>query len=428
MRAFPCYHGAMRRRGEAMAVIESINYRLPRTDFVVAANLRQAITTGKGGSHLMPVVDISIVPMLAGDDARVLVVEQSLGESIDLTLTFDAQGLVTGINSGSSVDFTPLIDLAGKATAVAITLGLGGPAGLLRDQAKFVESGTLQRAAHSDKLPLEAQWAQAQPALAAHLAALNARSGKLLDALATAPVAEVATTGKALETVQAQIAGITEARRLWIAARETTESLLLHLTPEDLLRVEGTSLPARLLEAVVKIPPAQRKLAEMGCLVAIHDPDRPKAARPGATVGADTLVTRIPRRAEIAVYRHMRSETDMKCWQRDPDSVQDLNLLDGLCGERQINLNNRGITLGLHPDGALKAFGLKKVSALPGTAKSLTGAADGIQTGHEKARKAAQEAAKKAVDSKARPAGETAQIGENYEFLAVIHSRRQFRA
>lgn len=71
----------------------------------------------------------------------------------------------------------------------------------------------------------------------------------------------------------------------------------------------------------MEIPPAQKKLAEMGYLVAIHDPDRPEVVRPSETVGANTLVTRIPRRARTAVYRHMSSGTGIKHWQRDIGQV-----------------------------------------------------------------------------------------------------------
>lgn len=339
-----------------------LTYVLPRTEFAVDVVGRQVVAADGGQHWLRKVADVQVTTAAVADPEyrQTLWVDAGLLEKISLVVTLDDRGFITALNSEAGRDISPVISLAGKAVSVAAVL-----------------MGVLPIEPPSEP-SLEEQWTKEHDELERLRTALTEQVKRLLDQAANSSttVEELAQLGPALEAVQAQLATLSEARRAWIAGKATEgDQESWRLSPADLYRVNGTTLPDTLdVRSRDASPCVKEMMRKHGVLVAIADPDRAKKTTANEPMRRDTVALRRSRSVMIAVYTR-DSETG---WNMEPETLRSLDVVDDFSPTDPLSVDGswwrmKKFELSYHPDMSLKSFG---VSSSPNASAVATSTGD----------------------------------------------------
>ncbi|MCL3819529.1 hypothetical protein [Aeromicrobium wangtongii] len=320
-------------------------------------------------SNLGAVIDVDlhadVVPDLSARQNAYF--DVGLLEKLDLQFTFDDRGLLESLNSESGRDITPVLSVVGKIVGLLALAPLETPS---------TESPG----------PLESQWDDAHPQLAALRGSIDERVKTLMNALVdpNAEPAQVVATGHALAVFQSYQASIGQVRREWIASQAgVIGEHDWRFAPDDMLLVESVELPDILSEPAP--PPAQAEAHSIGVILAIADAQRHQTTSTASSISTDgaantttdAICLRGSRPGQVGVY--LLGENDS--WALQEETVINLDVVDEHSPINALSLDGswlrtKKFTLAYHPDKSLKTFGLTSTSSASTIATGIGGIVD----------------------------------------------------
>lgn len=344
-----------------------LRYRLPKTVFEVTVTERQEVRPFPDGSRLEPVLDVTIGARARPDRlARcVTTVDESLLESVSLSVSLDEDGLIDTLGTEAGRDVAPLLDLASKVISLGVALA---PVIIFAFEPETTEG----------ELTLEQQWANAYPRSARALDKLAGQVDHYLGVLETSQVAaDINAAGEALDVLHRELSAVDRMRRDWIAARaQTSEPQTWTLETLDLLRLRMDELPDT-LPADQQIPLGSERLAQQGILLALIDLERRDRHEDRPSLDqTDEIVFRRARPVTMGFYRR-----DADSWQLDPSFTRELDIVDEHSSLDEVSLQGRWfrtrtIQLDVHPDRSVKTYAVTSGSTAAAAVTSVGGLLD----------------------------------------------------